>query len=106
MSTLQLLIVCATVLTAIGIVANALGPRRRRVRYEVDGREVVIFLKDGQSLRGVAETNGSTMLHLHRAALISGASTTNLKGVVHIAPDDTMAVQVMEPERSGSATRD
>ena len=66
----------------------------------VAGHQVVVFLQDGQSLRGIAESNGSGTLKLHRAALISGADTTNLKGVVHIAPADTMAVQVMEPERA------
>ena len=102
MSTFQLLIVCVTFLLGLAVVVNALGHRRRAVRYEVDGREVVVFLKDGQSLRGVAESNGSgsATLHLHRAELISGASATNLKGVVHIAPDDTMAVQVIDPERA------
>jgi hypothetical protein len=99
-STFQLLIVCVTFLLGLAVVVNALGHRRRAVRYEVDGREVVVFLKDGQSLRGVAESNGSATLHLHRAELISGASATNLKGVVHIAPDDTMAVQVIDPERA------
>jgi len=93
--TIQLIIVCATVLILAGIAAGTLKDTLARQSAEPEASDGVlaalepfdkalVHIGDGQSVSGIVHTAESGVLTLTGGELLTGREKTSLPGVYHI----------------------
>ena len=102
MSTVQLLIICITVLALAGIVLSRAEPRRspgRSIFADLyPGERVAAHLEGSQSIEGVVSDWEDGHLTLRDAKLLSGGASTAMGGLVRVPERGVIAVQELEGE--------
>jgi hypothetical protein len=94
MTTLQILLICLTVIALAVILPR---PYRRHAAPLVDerllDREVVFYLPDGQSVRGVVRSVAGTSAILAGASFVSDGNTTPMAGAVDVPQESILLIQ-------------